>query len=569
MGLITSALQIGKSALMAYQAALQVVGNNISNAGSASYARQTAILNPSMGVPLPEGFTPGGGVALSALKRNIDDALENRIRRSIGDQYDALNQQQALGRIEAVLNELSDTDISSALQGFFNAFSALQNTPHDNGARGIVLTAGDTLVREIQRQRTDTLLLRDELNGDIEDAAGKADDLARQIATLNSQIVDVESATHGDAGALRDQRDLLLRELSEFVQVEVREQPNGSVNVYLGNEPLIQDGIYRGLVATLDVTNGEPRMTARFADTQAPVSLTGGKLAGLVAARDEHVMGHVQELDKLAATLIREVNKVHAQGRGLVGMSVVNGSYDVLDPNAALNSTNAGLDAPPRNGSFQITVRDKAGGAETVATITVDLDGVGADDSLNSLVAQINAKVGNVTAVTTSDNRLQITAGDGYEITFGQDSSNVLAGLGVNSFFTGAGAQDIAVNPALVANSRLIAAGRSASEGDGTNAAALAALAGLSLDSLNGQNLIEYYNTLATTVAVKSASAKAGVDAADVIASTLTAQRESISGVSLDEETIAMLRLERAFQGSARFTSTVDGLIQEMLQLVG
>ncbi|MEP0842794.1 MAG: hypothetical protein HRF43_08790, partial [Phycisphaerae bacterium] len=187
MGLITSALQIGKSALMAYQSALQVVGNNISNAGSAAYTRQTAVLNPAGGIPLPEGFTPGGGVALTALKRNLDEALENRIRRSIGDQNDALARRQALGRIEAVLNELSDTDLSSALAGLFNAFSALQNTPHDAGARGIVLTAADTLVREIQRQRNDALLLRDELNGDIADAAAKADDLARQIARLNQQ----------------------------------------------------------------------------------------------------------------------------------------------------------------------------------------------------------------------------------------------------------------------------------------------------------------------------------------------------------------------------------------------
>jgi flagellar hook-associated protein 1 FlgK len=379
----------------------------------------------------------------------------------------------------------------------------------------------------------------------------------------------VESATHGDAGALRDQRDLLLRQLSELVQLEVREQPNGSINVYVGNEPLIQDGVYRGITSTLEVADNEPRTVARFADTGAPISLRGGKLAGLVAARDQDVMGHVRNLDQLAAALIREVNRVHAQGRGLAGVTDVTGTFDVLDPAAALSSAAAGLASPPRNGSFQITLLDKATGAATVTTITVDLDGIGADDSLNSLVARINAQVGNLTASVTTDNRLRITAAGGYEMSFGQDSANLLAALGVNTFFTGSGAQDIAVNPMLLDNNQLIAAGTSFAEGDGSNAAALAALADAALASLNGQSLTEFYNLVAIGAGVGSAAAQAGVEAADAIYSSLTAQRESISGVSLDEETISMLRLERAFQGAARFTSTVDRLIQEMLQIVG
>ena len=116
MGLVNGALQIGRSALMAYQSALQVVGNNVSNAGSASYTRQTPVLSPYVGVPLPEGFMPGGGVALSALQRNVDGALVDRLRVATGDQAGALSQQETLSRIESVLNELSDTDLSTLLE---------------------------------------------------------------------------------------------------------------------------------------------------------------------------------------------------------------------------------------------------------------------------------------------------------------------------------------------------------------------------------------------------------------------------------------------------------------------
>lgn len=569
MGLITGALQIGRSALLAYQSALQVVGNNVSNAGSASYTRQTPVLSPAGGISLPEGYTPGGGVTLSALKRNVDGTLENRIRYSLGEQNSALTRQQALGRIESILNELSDTDLSSLLQGFFNAFSTLQNRPHDPGTRGIVLTAGESLVREIKRQRSDTLALRDELNQDLEGTAREAAGYARDIAELNAQITEAESANPGGSSALRDQRDDLLRKLSELVQIEVREQPNGGVNVYVGNEPLIQDGVNRGLTTTLDHVNGEPRTVVRFADNNGTVELRSGRMAGIVETRDTQVMGHVDALNGLAAVLISEVNKVHSQGQGLEGFRDVTGSYDVMSATAALNTAAAGLGLTPGNGSFQITVRNLATGALTTATIPVDLDGLGADDSLSSLVAQINARATNLTAVATSDNRLRLTAADGFEIRFGQDSSNVLAALGVNTFFTGIDAQDIAVDTTLTANAGLLAAGRSATAGDGSNAAALAELATRRLDGLRGQSLTDYYNTIVANVAVRGAAAKAGVEAADAISASLNAQRESVSGVSLDEETISMLRLERAFQGAARYSSTVDQLIQEMLRLVG
>lgn len=568
MSLITSGLGIGRSALLAYQAALQVIGNNLSNASSASYARQTPVLTPLVGTGRSEGLTPGGGVMLSALKRNVDEALENRLRYSMGDYNDMLAQQQAVSRIEAVLNELTDTDLSTAMQDFFNAFGSLQNQAHDTGSRGVVLTTANTLVREINRQRTDMLRLRDELNTDIASAASDANKLTQQIGQLNQEIVHLEASSPGSANALKDQRDGLLRDLSEFIHIEVREQANGSVNVYTGNEPLIQDGFVRGLTTTLEINDDTPQTVVRFTDNNGVVELSSGKLAGLATSRDTYVRGYLDSLDGLAASLIREVNKVHSQGQGLVGMTSAAGTYAVNDPNAALNASNSGLLFAPQNGSFQITVRDKVSGAAVTTTINVDLDGIGADDSLNSLVAQINGKVGNLTATATTDHRLEFAADQGYEITFGQDTSNVLAALGVNTFFTGTKAQDIAVNQVLSNDPNLLAAATSAAEGDGSNAGALAALATARLDGLNGRSLTEYYNAVAAGVAVTGAAAQAGLESANNVSQALSAQRESISGVSLDEETISMLRLERAFQGSARYTSTVDQMLQEMLALV-
>jgi flagellar hook-associated protein 1 len=569
MGLINGALEIGRSALLAYQSALQVVGNNVSNVGSSTYTRQTPVLSPVLGANLPEGFTPGGGVALSGLQRNVDDALEGRIRYSLGDQAYSLIQQDSLGRIESVMNELSDTDLSTLLQNFFNAFSSVQNSTDDVSVRQVAITAGDSVAREIQRQRSDMIALRDELNRNIGSAVGDANKVCHDIADLNVRITAAESSSRAGSGALRDQRDDLLRQLGTLMQIETREQPDGGMNVYVGNEQLIQGGMSRGIISTLDTVDGQPKTVVRFADNNSPITLLGGSIAGMLASRDVNVQGHMQDLDGLANALINEVNKVHSQGQGLDGYTSTSGATTVMDADAVLNSSAAGLSLKAQNGSFQVTVKDKSTGLTQTTTIEVDLDGIGGnDDTLNSLVAQINAKVGNLTATATPDHRLSLSASNGFEFSFGQDSSNALASLGVNSFFVGSSAKDLTVNAALSANPRLLAVATNGTPGDGSNAGKIAALGRDPLPGLNNVSLTGYYNGIVSTVANTGAAAKARVDATDAINSSLVAQRESISGVSLDEETISLMRMERAFQGAAKYTSVVDQLMDEVLSIV-
>lgn len=569
MGLINGALQIGRSALLAYQSALQVLGQNITNAGSDSYVRQTPLLTPYQGMLEPGGIMPGGGVALTGIQRKVDASVENRLRVSLGNHNSASTQKSILGRVEAVLNELGDADLSSLLQQLFNAFSNLQNQPQDQTARGLAITSGQTVISEIQRQRSETLAMRDELNEQVVSDTRQADQLASQIALLNRQITAMESPSTGSAAALRDQRDSLLRDLSQIVQIEVREQPNKGVNVYLGNDLLVSGGISRGLTTTLETSDQRPRTIVRFADNKREVSLQGGELAGLVAARDEHVMGHVESLNGLADALIQEVNKVHASGQGLKGYSQVVGAFDLLRTDVALNSTQAGLKLKPRNGSFIVTVTNTqtTPATRTATMIAVDLDGVGADDSLETLVAKIGG-IEHLSAQVTSDKRLQITAESGFEVTFGEDSSNALAALGINVFFTGSNADDLAISSYLTGDPSLLAAATQPAPGDGSNAGRLAAISTQSLVGLDGQSMTSFYNKLASNVAVRSNAAAAMATATETIVSALTSQKQSISGVSLDEETVSMLRFEQSFGAAARYTTVVNQLMQEMLAIV-
>lgn len=569
MGLVTGALQIGRSALLAYQSALQVVGNNISNAGNTGYTRQTPVTSPISGIVLPEGFLPGGGVALTALQRNVDSSLDSRLSLAKGDQSDAVAQQDALARIESAMNELSDTDLSTLLQSFFNAFRNLQTTPHDSGARSTVLTAGTSVVQEIQRQRQDVLSLRDELNTQIQDSVRQVNSLTQDIARLNGEITVLESSNKANANALRDQRDEVVRQLSEIVRIQTREQPNGGINVYLGNELLVTNTIHRDLTTTLETTEDGPRSIVQFADNNREVSLMGGSLAGTVTARDTHVLGYLNALNYFAQAMANEVNKIHAGGQGLRGFGSLTGAVEVGDPAAVLNSDEADLNLTPQNGSFMLYVNNTQSQPPTrvATTIEVDLNGVGQEETLQSLAAKIDA-VDHVTASVTADQRLKITMDSGYEVTFGEDTSGVLAALGINTFFTGSGANDLAVNSALVENPDLIAAATRQTAGDGSNAGLLADLATQALESLGGKSVTELYNGIVSDIAVKGKAASASVQSAGVIVSSLTSQRESISGVSLDEEAISLMRFERSYQAAARYTTVVDRLIEQTLGII-
>jgi len=575
MGLMNSALHIGRNALLSYQSALQVVGGNISSAGSPDYTRLTPQLDPLQGVPAGGGLQPGAGVALGGIRRNIDEALENRLRIAVGDVELTSAEQMTLAQAEAFFDDVSGSGVATRLREFFNSFDDLQNSPEDVAARDLVISRGQALAGSLSSLRASMAILGGDLDSQIPSLVAEADDIAGEITELNVRIARSEAGKKGKATGLRDQRDGLLRSLSEIVDVTVREEPDGAINVYIGSEALIQSSIYRGLTTTQSTANGVTRTGVVFADSGATPAIHGGKLAGVIRSRDEHAFGRIAAVDELASALIIEVNRIHADGQGLVGFESIVGDGVLLATDVPLDSAKAGLGATPQNGSFFIAVADDATNTVVAHRIDVNIEGQESDATLESLVADINTNVSGVTASITADNRLQIDAADGCTFTFGHDgqipradTSNVLAALGINTFFQGKDATDIAVSATPAANPNLVAAAAGFTVGDGTNAGRLAALQTQISDRLDERSIVDAFSAIATDVAVAAAAANAGTDAASSVLSALTAQRESISGVSLDEEAIELLKFERAFQGASRYVSVVDDLLRELINLV-
>lgn len=558
---------------MGYESALQVVGSNISSAGSPDYTRLSPQLDPLQGTPISGTLQPGAGVALTSIQRNIDEALESRVRLAIGAEASIATQELALAQVEILFDDLSGVGIGMRLTQFFNAFDEVQNTPEDSAVRELAITRGAQLANSLRELRARLASLGDDMDSQIAAIVEEADQIARGIANLNEEITTAEAGRRGQVTGLRDQRDGLLRHLSGLFDVTVREQPNGTVNVYIGSEALVQGNSVRGLIAVEEVDGESSRLSVRFADTNQQIDIEGGRLQGLVLSRDQGTQ--IVALDRLASAVIADVNKIHADGQGLVGFASVTGTNEVLATDESFDGRDAGLAFPPRNGSFYITVADTTTGTPVAYRIDVDLDGTDSGTTLESLVEDINTQVAGVTASITSDLRLQITADDGFTFTFGndgqqarEDTSGVLAALGINTFFNGSDARNITVNEALVAQPTLLAAAEAFYSGDGTNAGRIATLNTAVNDRLGETSITGFYHTITNAVAVNASGVHSDLLAASGVLESLQAQRESVSGVNLDEEAIALLKYERAFQGAARFVSVVNDLLEELVRLV-
>jgi len=482
-----------------------------------------------------------------------------------------------MARVEAAFNELTDEDLSSRMNAFFGAWSALQSQPQDNASRNVVLQTASSLTSFVKELRSELRNVQEDLDAQVRYQVSEADALARQIAELNEDVVVAEAGRAGSAAALRDQRDELLKQLSELINITSREVEGGSVTVYIGSEPLIQYSECRGLdyVEKEDV-NGNKLSKVVFGDNNDNARMDGGKIYGLITARDDQVGNIISDLDDWTTGLIFEVNKLHSLGRGLDGFNSVTATYDVADADASLAEMNdTELPWQVSNGVFTVNVYDINGLVVSSEQIKVDIGMGSSDTTLNTLAASLDA-VNGIDAYVDGANILHIDASDadaGGTFTFAAPDSadsatNVLAALGINTFFDGTTAADVQVKSDLVDSPRNIAAGATGLAGDGTVAGQISALATAGVSSFGGNSITDHFSSLVSDIATNTKRAQDNYSAADVVVQTLELERQSISGVSVDEEAMNIIIFQRAFQGAARYVGVIDEMLDEIINLL-
>ena len=563
---IFGSIQMAGNTLQAMEIGLHVVGNNISNANTPGYVRERVLYTPAP-VQKLGNLTLGLGVEIAGIVQNIDAFVEDRLRGVAGDRASADIQQKVYQDLESIIGELSDTDVSTALTNFFNSIDEVVNQPEEMSVRNLAVQAGKSLATTINTLSRRVNTAYEEFGIEVNNLTTEINSLTEEIRKLNIQIVSLEGGnpTGSQAGALRSQRGAALKRLAEITDVKSTESAVGAVNVTIGGELLVFEGTRRAVQTAYGTNNGRPTASIEFADNGSPLHVAGGEIHGLYESRDRIVGGFLDKLDAFAAALAFEFNKIYSQGQGATGFSSVTSQEAVSDPFAVLDA--AGLPFTPHNGTFNLLVYNSTTKLTQTHVIKVDLDGLNGDSTLASLVGQLDGIAG-VAAEVTADNHLKIrTESAETQLSFADDSSGFLAAIGINTFFTGSTAKDLSVNAVVAADGSKFAA---SSKGVGVNienAQRLIALHDSGLSTLNGNSITGLYDQLINETAEGATVAGSLADGFSVFEQTLEAKAQAVSGVNLDEEAIDMIMLQRTYQASARFISTLSDLMDVLVSL--
>jgi flagellar hook-associated protein 1 FlgK len=559
-------LQTSATSLDAATLGLQVTGNNIANSNDPAYLRERLIQSAQVG-GRQGNLTLGIGVKVDGIQQVVDKFLDERLRSATSDVASSDAQADAYTKLESALNALGNNNLNSSLTNFFGSLQDVLNQPEDVSVRNIAVQKGTTLTQAIGRLDGQVRALHDTTNDQIAGLATDINDLLGDIAKLNVQIIEAEGGgtSHSDAVGLRDRRADDLSKLAEIADIRAIEQPAGDVTVYSGGDYLVTHGTFRKINVVTDIQNGLKTSQLQIDGINAPLTSGGGRLGGLYTARDNVLGGFLTGLNNISQSLIYEFNKVYSGGQGLSGFSQVTAERAVSSTSSALDA--AGLPFTPTNGLFQVQVYDTQTGQRTTTDVRVDLNGLDTDTNLQSLATQLDA-INGIGATITADGKLQIASdSSNVKFAFGTDSSGVLAALGINTFFTGSSSADIGISQTVKDDPSKLAFSSGGVGEDSQNGEQLATLITAPLASQGGGSLVDAYDQLTGNVAAGSQSASAAADGFRSFQQSLESQHMAISGVNIDEEAVKMIEYQRAYQASAKVISTVNELLQTLLNM--
>lgn len=400
--------EIGLRALLASRTALETIGHNVSNANTPGYSRQRIELGTARPQNL-RGLQLGSGVRADAVTRTVDELLNSRIVKQTSSLARLGAQLTEMTSVEALLDEPGGQGLGALLDELFASFSALSAHADDIVYRTGAVQGAVSLTNRIHQIVDES----DQLQRDAQAKAGfLASDVnvkADRILKLNQEIRKIE-ATGAPANDLRDQRDQVVRELAELVDINVREDAAGIVRVQVDGQLLVG----ASNVHHMSVEAGDGgSLTLRLEGALRPVEPRGGELAGIVSFARSFVNDLRTELDAYARGLVLEFNRIHSTGVGLAGgFKTLTGQSQVPDPDGdgdrldtLLGSTD--FELPVQQGELFLTIVDDESGELRQVRIPVDpsRDSVGAFlerlDGQPELAASLDA-FGRVSIVAES-----------------------------------------------------------------------------------------------------------------------------------------------------------------------
>lgn len=615
-------IEIGKRSLMAHSTQIQTAGHNISNADTEGYSRQRVIVKsfePIYRPDLERAMVPGQigqGCDVESINRIKDELLESRIvdQKNVESYWETRDKYYSM--IESVYNEPNDVSVRTNMDKFWQGWQELSTYPESDAARLAVVVRGQTLTNSIQQQYKSLRGIGDQINGDIEAVVKQVNDLSRQIASVNGEIV--RSKGLGDnPNDLMDRRDLLVEKLSSLINVTVTQKDPDEFMVHTDGQIIVQGSLARQIetVGQLD-NNGYGKLM--WSDTKLDAEFHGGTLGALVELRDKDIRTEIQSLNTMALNFADLVNDVHRNAIGknnTTGLDFfvqhdfvenVNGNYDrngdgVEDTSYIFRMT----------GTNALKMQEQIGlsGTMTINGASGNIDvAYFSTDTVEDVINRINDSNGEVKAYLDRNSCLVLkaTSSNGMEnpdfvIRHVEDSgmfltgySGILQGSGADNAydFNRANAVDVlagaqfAVSPVLnpsayievnglIQNdvSSVAAAFKNfqgfAEPSDGRAAVEMAAIRNTKIMIGSQRTFDDYFADTITNVGLKGEQAQNQLATQNKIMGDLRDLRDSISGVNIDEELADIIKFQHGYNVAAKFISVQDELLDTLINRLG
>lgn len=313
---------IGTSGLLAFQRALGTVSHNIANANTEGYSRQSADLVSKPPQANGDGFI-GTGVEVGTIRRSYDAFVESSLRSSTS----ATAEFEAFHALASQLDNVvanSDTGINASLQRFFDSVQDVADTPASPSTRQVMLSEGEQLTTQFNELASWIEGIRGQVNNELQNGVNQINQYSSAVAELNEKIV-VELGRAGQPpNDLLDQRDTLIKQMSEWVSVTTLQQDDGAINVLVGSGQALVVANKATSLTTMQQA-GDPKQldiaVQGNAGVLVPVTsqMSGGRIGGVLNFRDQMLDQASNNLGLVAIGLGSFANEQHRRGMDLDG----------------------------------------------------------------------------------------------------------------------------------------------------------------------------------------------------------------------------------------------------------
>ena len=538
---------------------LNTVGHNISNSNTKGYSRQTAhaAATPSSEVYTLAGASQvGNGSTVTSVIRARDIYADRQYwkENSTDGYYNGKANNYA--KIESIFNDSDNSGVQNAMEKFYQAWQDCSTTASSDTSRQNVINAGQNFAQSLQIAAKQTKEQIDSLYDDISLSVVKMNRLMGQVVELNKNIAGIE-ATGAHANDLRDQRDLIVDQLTSMTDITVYESANGMYTL-VSNGTTLVNGITK---VDLEMSAPKNNTTYSLSDYDIMIKQTGTVYTpgnGELKAQFEAVAedkGYIDQVANMAAFMFTTLNDQHKAGYG------IDGSKDKPfgNDNPADNAT-TGLNFYGESGkAFQWD-------AKTGKLAMYDVK-TGAKEELSGMqileILTVNSEL------TATDGRKKLATRSGERDTDGKLLYQAAAG-GTTTDVTQA-KKDAKGNPLPVDVN---------GTGDGSNAVWIAALFNCERDKtspeVNGTDrligngsLYSYYNTSMTTMGSDASNMNGRVKFQSGVMDQVENLRSSTNGVNWDEELSNMITFQQGYSACSRCLSAMDECLDKLINGTG